>query len=79
VFQNITNGISGSFYSFTKKGLAYRKNAPVNWCPSCQTVLAREQVLNDGTCERCGTTVEQKILLNGFLRLPIMPKNFLIV
>ena len=39
-------------------GLAYRANAPVNWCPGCQTVLAHEQVLADGTCERSGDTVQ---------------------
>ena len=57
------------FLQLYKKGLAYRKNAPVNWCPSCQTVLAREQVLNDGTCERCGTTVEQKNLTQWFFKI----------
>ena len=57
------------FLQLYKKGLAYRKNAPVNWSPSCQTVLAREQVLNDGTCERCGTTVEQKNLTQWFFKI----------
>ncbi len=57
------------FLQLYKKGLAYRKNAPVNWCPSCQTVLAREQVLSDGTCERCGTTVEQKNLTQWFFKI----------
>ncbi|MCX6174637.1 MAG: leucine--tRNA ligase [Ignavibacteriales bacterium] len=57
------------FLQLYKKGLAYRKNAPVNWCPSCQTVLAHEQVLNDGTCERCGTTVEQKNLTQWFFKI----------
>ncbi len=57
------------FLQLYKKGLAYRKNAPVNWCPSCQTVLAREQVLNDGTCERCGTVVIQKNLTQWFFKI----------
>jgi len=57
------------FLQLYKKGLAYRKNAPVNWCPSCQTVLAREQVLGDGTCERCGTTVIQKALTQWFFKI----------
>ena len=57
------------FLQLYKKGLAYRKNAPVNWCPSCQTVLANEQVLNDGNCERCGTTVIQKNLTQWFFKI----------
>lgn len=57
------------FLQLYKKGLAYRKNAPVNWCPSCQTVLAREQVLNDGSCERCSTTVIQKNLTQWFFKI----------
>jgi leucyl-tRNA synthetase len=57
------------FLQLYKKGLAYRKNAPVNWCPNDQTVLANEQVLADGTCERCGTTVIQKNLTQWFLKI----------
>lgn len=57
------------FLQLYKKGLAYRKNAPVNWCPSCQTVLAREQVLSNGTCERCGTVVIQKNLTQWFFKI----------
>ena len=57
------------FLKLYEKGLAYRKNAPVNWCPSCQTVLANEQVQNDGTCERCGTMVEQKNLTQWFFKI----------
>ncbi|MBI1937821.1 MAG: leucine--tRNA ligase [Ignavibacteriales bacterium] len=57
------------FLQLYKQGKAYRKNAPVNWCPSCQTVLAREQVLSDGTCERCGTTVIQKALTQWFFKI----------
>lgn len=57
------------FLQLYKKGLAYRKNAPVNWCPKDQTVLANEQVLSDGTCERCGTTVVQKNLTQWFFKI----------
>jgi leucyl-tRNA synthetase len=57
------------FLKLYERELAYRKNAPVNWCPSCQTVLANEQVQNDGTCERCGTLVEQKNLTQWFFRI----------
>lgn len=57
------------FLQLYKKSLAYRKNAPVNWCPSCQTVLANEQVQPDGTCERCGTTVIQKNLTQWFFKI----------
>lgn len=57
------------FLQLYKRGLAYRKNAPVNWCPSCQTVLANEQVLNDGACERCGTIVIQKNLTQWFFKI----------
>src|SRR5262249_19020388 len=44
------------FLKFFERGLAYKKDAPVNWCPVDQTVLANEQVVN-GECERCGATV----------------------
>src|SRR5882724_10697003 len=47
------------FVQLFKAGKAYKKAAPVNWCPSCKTVLANEQVIN-GACERCGTPVEQR-------------------
>ncbi len=57
------------FLQLYKKGLAYRKNAPVNWCPSCNTVLANEQVQSDGACERCGTTVIQKALTQWFFKI----------
>ena len=50
------------------KGLAYRKKSNVNWCPSCQTVLANEQVV-DGACWRCGTTVELRELEQWCLRI----------
>jgi len=57
------------FLQLYKKGLAYRKNAPVNWCPNDQTVLANEQVQADGTCERCGTLVIQKNLTQWFFKI----------
>ena len=56
------------FLQMYKKGLAYRKNAPVNWCPKDQTVLANEQV-HDGACERCGTPVIQKNLYQWFFKI----------
>ncbi|MBZ9689068.1 leucine--tRNA ligase [Clostridium estertheticum] len=57
------------FLKLFEKGLAYRKKAPVNWCPSCSTVLANEQVLVDGSCERCGTEVTKKNLTQWFLKI----------
>lgn len=56
------------FLKLFEKGLAYRKQAPVNWCPSCNTVLANEQVL-DGCCERCSTEVTKKNLTQWFLKI----------
>lgn len=56
------------FLKFLEKGLVYRKNSPVNWCESCQTVLANEQV-EDGRCWRCDSEVEQKQLEQWFLRI----------
>ena len=57
------------FLQMYKQGLAYRKKAPVNWCPSCKTVLANEQVQTDGTCERCGTAVTREDLTQWFFRI----------
>ena len=57
------------FLRFLEAGLAYRAEAPVNWCPGCQTVLANEQVLGDGTCERSGDLVEQRDLEQWFYRI----------
>jgi leucyl-tRNA synthetase len=57
------------FLKFYHAGLAYRAKAPVNWCPRCQTVLANEQVLGEGFCERCGTTVTKKDLEQWFFRI----------
>jgi leucyl-tRNA synthetase len=56
------------FLQFYKNGLAYKKEGPVNWCPSCATVLANEQVV-DGACERCGTPVERKLLNQWYFRI----------
>ncbi|TSC85902.1 MAG: leucyl-tRNA synthetase [Parcubacteria group bacterium Gr01-1014_8] len=56
------------FLQFFKAGLAYRKETAVNWCPSCKTVLANEQVV-DGKCERCGTEVIQKQMLQWNLKI----------
>ena len=56
------------FLQLYKKGLAYRKNAPVNWCPSCKTVLANEQVV-DGACERCNSYVTRKNLTQWFFKI----------
>ena len=56
------------FLKLYENGLAYRKEAPVNWCPSCKTVLANEQVVN-GTCERCHNIVVKKDLTQWFFKI----------
>ncbi|KAA1417732.1 leucine--tRNA ligase [Nocardioides humilatus] len=56
------------FLKLREQGLAYRKNSPVNWCPQDQTVLANEQVLADGTCERCGAEVTKKELTQWYFK-----------
>ena len=56
------------FLQLFKAGLAVRKEAPVNWCPSCMTVLANEQVIS-GRCERCNTPVEQRRIAQWFFRI----------
>jgi leucyl-tRNA synthetase len=56
------------FLRFYERGLAYRKEAPVKWCPVDQTVLANEQVI-DGHCERCGSEVEAKNLTQWFFKI----------
>jgi leucyl-tRNA synthetase len=56
------------FLRFFEKGLAYRKEAPVNWCPNDQTVLANEQVV-DGRCDRCGAVVEARKMEQWFFRI----------
>ena len=56
------------FLQFLKKGLAYKKSSFVNWCPSCETVLANEQVI-DGNCWRCDSAVVQKELEQWYFRI----------
>ncbi len=56
------------FLKFFERGLAYRKDSPVNWCPSCQTVLANEQVVA-GLCERCDTEVTKKKLTQWYFKI----------
>jgi len=56
------------FLKLFERGLAYRKKAPVNWCPSCNTALANEEVVN-GACERCGTEVTHKDLEQWFFKI----------
>ena len=56
------------FLQLYKAGLAYKKEAPVNWCDSCKTVLANEQVIN-GKCERCGSEVRKKKLSQWFFKI----------
>jgi leucyl-tRNA synthetase len=57
------------FLKLYQAGLAYRAKAPVNWCPNCQTVLANEQVVSEGLCERCKTAVTRKDLEQWFFRI----------
>ncbi len=64
------------FLQLYRMGLAYRAKAPVDWCPSCKTVLADEQVI-DGKCERCGTEVIQKELEQWFFRITKYADRFL--
>ena len=56
------------FLRFRERGLAYRRNSPVNWCPNDQTVLANEQVV-DGHCERCGAAVTKRELTQWYFRI----------
>jgi leucyl-tRNA synthetase len=64
------------FLQLFKNGLAYRKHAPVNWCPSCATVLANEQVVA-GACERCKTPVERRELEQWFFRITAYAERLL--
>ncbi len=64
------------FLQLYKKGLAYRKEAPVNWCPSCNTVLANEQVV-EGRCERCDSPVVRKNLTQWFFKITAYAEELL--
>ncbi len=64
------------FLKLYENGLAYRKKAGVNWCPSCNTVLANEQVI-EGKCERCSTPVEQRELEQWFFRITAYAQRLL--
>jgi leucyl-tRNA synthetase len=57
------------FLKFWERGLVERKSSPVNWCPSCATVLANEQVLGDGECWRCHSTVEKRELEQWYFKI----------
>ena len=57
------------FLQLYKRGLAYKRKAPANFCPNCNTVLANEQVMADNTCERCGTVVVRKEMEQWFFRI----------
>ena len=57
------------FLQLFKKGLAYESNEPINWCPSCKTGLANEDVERDGTCERCDTPVEKRPMRQWVLKI----------
>jgi len=57
------------FLQLYKNGLAYQKEGLVNWCPSCQTVLANEQVLQDGSCERCSAQTTQRKMRQWYFKI----------
>jgi len=57
------------FLKMYEKGLAYKKQSPINWCPSCKTVLANEQVVGNGECWRCESKVEIKNLEQWFFKI----------
>lgn len=64
------------FLKFFEKGMVVKKTAPVNWCESCQTVLANEQV-KEGECERCGSKVIQKDMNQWFYRMSALAQRLL--
>ncbi|MBU1672063.1 MAG: leucine--tRNA ligase [Actinobacteria bacterium] len=66
------------FLKMFERGLAYKADATANWCPACGTVLANEQVLGDGTCERCSTFVEERWLNQWFFRIKEYAERLLV-
>jgi len=66
--ENYYKWMQWIFIQLYKKGLAYKKENPVNWCPSCATVLANEQVV-DGCCERCKSVVTKKNLSQWYFKI----------
>src|SRR3989339_254305 len=68
MWQNYYTWNQWIFLKFYEKGLAYKKKAAVNWCPSCNTVLANEQVV-DGKCWRCSTDVTETFLEQWFFKI----------
>jgi leucyl-tRNA synthetase len=76
-WEREVNTTDPAFYKWTqwifiqlfKKELAYESHEPINWCPGCQTGLANEDLETDGTCERCGSTVEQKPMRQWVLKI----------
>ena len=83
-WQRETNTTDPEYYKWTqwiflqlfKKGLAYESTVPINWCPSCKTGLANEEVFN-GKCERCGTQIERKNLRQWILKITAYAERLL--
>jgi len=65
------------FIQFFKIGLLYKKNTPIHWCPKCKTGLAEEEVLANGTHERCGNAIEKKILPQWIFRITAYAEQLL--
>jgi len=65
------------FIQFFKMGLLYKKNTPIHWCPTCKTGLAEEEVLANGTHERCGNVIEKKILPQWIFRITAYAEELL--
>ncbi|MCX6762432.1 MAG: class I tRNA ligase family protein [Candidatus Moranbacteria bacterium] len=65
------------FTKLFEKGMAYQKEALVNWCPDCKTVLADEQIEAEGVCERCKTTVEKRKMKQWFFRITAYAERLL--
>ncbi len=80
------NTTDPSYYKWTQwiflqlfhRGLAYESSLPINWCPSCKTGLANEEVVNGNQCDRCGSTVEQKAIRQWVLKITEYAERLLI-